>query len=289
MMSEIHISAPAKINIGLRVLPRRNDGFHGIESIFQSVSLADELYVARSSGSGVCAVECDGFILPEKNTLTAAYNAFGAAVGIRPFSVTVRLKKQIPSGGGLGGGSSDAAFFVRALEKLHDIVLSEQQLDSIAAAVGSDVFFFFRCDSAGKNAAVVSGRGEIVRRISCRTDLHIVLAFPDVHSSTKEAYELVDTWTESGTVLEYPALDELERMYSASICDWRFKNTFTPPLTARYRKIDFALECVRQSGALYSDMSGSGSTVFGVYASFEKASDAAEFMNSKGLRNTVVC
>lgn len=289
MMSEIHISAPAKINIGLRVLPRRSDGFHGIESIFQSVSLADELYVTRCGGSGTCSVECGGLVLPEKNTLTAAYDAFGSAAGIRPHSVKVRLEKQIPSGGGLGGGSSDAAFFVRALEKLHDIVLSEKQLDSIAAAVGSDVFFFFRCDSAGENAAVVSGRGENVRSIPCRKDLHIVLAFPDVHSSTKEAYELVDSWAESGAVLEYPALDELERMYSASVCEWRFRNSFTAPLTARFRKIGSALECVRRSGALYSDMSGSGSTVFGVYSSCREASDAAEFMNGEGLRNTVVC
>lgn len=289
MMSEIHISAPAKINIGLKVLPRRSDGFHGIESIFQSVRLTDELYVTRCGGFESCSVSCDGLVLPEKNTVTAAYNAFGAVAGIRPLSVKVRLEKHIPSGGGLGGGSSDAAFFVRALEKLHDVKLSEKQLDSIAAVVGSDVFFFFRCDAADENAAVVSGRGENVREIPCRKDLHIVLAFPDVHSSTKEAYELVDAWAENGTVLEYPALDELERMYSTPVGNWRFRNTFTLPLEAQFPKIGSALECVRRSGALYSDMSGSGSTVFGVYASYEEASAAAEFMNCEGLRNTVVC
>ena len=289
MLSEIHIVAPAKINLGLNVLPHRKDGFHSIESIFQAVSLKDELFVALEEGFGKCDVSCDGLVLPEENTVTAAYKAFGAAAGIQPLSVRVKLVKKIPSGGGLGGGSSDAAFFVRALEKLHGVTLTEEQLDFIAARVGSDVFFFFHCDDDGTGAAVVSGRGEFVRKIPCRPDLHIVLAFPEVHSSTKEAYSLVDAWFESGEVIEHPVLSELECMYNAPVSDWRFKNTFTIPLTAQYQKIGAALECVRRSGALYSEMSGSGSTVFGVYASRAEAENAAGFMDCEGLKNTVVC
>ena len=94
MLSEIHIAAPAKINLGLNVLPHRKDGFHSIESIFQAVSLKDELFVALDDGFGKCSVSCDGLVLPEENTVTAAYKAFGAAAGIQPLSVRVKLVKK---------------------------------------------------------------------------------------------------------------------------------------------------------------------------------------------------
>ena len=143
MLSEVCISSLAKINIGLKVLPKRDDGFHNIESIFQTVDIADELKVSLSDGNARCKVSCDSLRLPTENTITMAYNAFCTVTGMELPSVNVELTKRIPSGGGLGGGSSNAAALVRALQIITDITLSSEQLDKIAARVGSDVYFFF--------------------------------------------------------------------------------------------------------------------------------------------------
>ncbi len=287
MFSEFRVFAPAKINIGLRVLPKREDGFHNLESIFQTVDLADELIVRPGKTGEKCVVHCSSMILPEKNTLTMAYDAFHEVSGCECISVDVTLEKHIPAGGGLGGGSSDAAALIKALEEIHHVRLSEQQLDKIAGAVGSDVFFFTHCDQNNSCCAVVTGRGEYVRAIRKRPDLFIVMVFPEVHSSTKEAYALVDELYEGKVDFDYPELEKLEEMYYSSIPDWRFKNTFTEALSLKYAKICSALKLLREKKALFADMSGSGSTIFGVYASREEAEYAAKLLKDEGL-NCVV-
>ena len=189
MLTEIEEYAPAKVNIGLKVLPRTlNQAYHQIESIFQTVNLKDRLFIKVIDGYNNCSVTCKDIDLPEENTITLAYKAFKDVSGLEKIaSIQVNLEKHIPSGGGLGGGSSDAAALVKALEEIHSVKLNSEQYDKIAEKVGSDVFFFFHCDKNGKGCAIVSGRGEIVNDIKLRTDLHFVLVFPKVHSSTKEA------------------------------------------------------------------------------------------------------
>ena len=286
MLDEIVVFAPAKINLGLKVLPKRQDRFHDLESIFQTVSLADKLTVSKSSGFG-CAVFCDKMELPENNTITMAYKAFYDVLGYSGAAVNVALEKHIPAGGGLGGGSSDAASLIWALEKLNNVRLTEKQLDTIASVVGSDVFFFTHCDSAGSCCAVVSGRGEFVRVIEKRQDLYFVLVFPEVHSSTKEAYSLVDRLLANSEKIEYPSFGDLEKMYFSPVSEWKFKNTFTAALKLKYPEIDVALQKLRETNSLYSEMSGSGSTVFGIYASWEEAKKAAKILNDEGLKCVV--
>lgn len=142
MRTEICVTAPAKINIGLHVLPGCVNGFHRIESIFQTVTLFDTLVVRASERKG-CVVDCEGMELPNDNTISLSYTAFRSVTGIDNFGVRVELKKRIPSGGGLGGGSSDAAACIRAFETLNGITLSVRQLEAIASRIGSDVFFFY--------------------------------------------------------------------------------------------------------------------------------------------------
>lgn len=286
MLNEIVVFAPAKINLGLKVLPKRQDGFHNLESIFQTVSLADKLTVSKSSGFG-CNVVCDKMALPENNTISMAYKAFCDFTGCSGVAVDVILEKHIPAGGGLGGGSSDAASLLWALEKLTDVKLSENQLDSIASAVGSDVFFFTHCGSEGECCAVVSGRGEVVRVIRKRQDLHFVLVFPEVHSSTKEAYSLVDRLLANNVKKQYPLFGDLEKMYFSPVSEWKFRNTFTEALKSAYPEIEAALQKVGKTNPLYSEMSGSGSTVFGIYASREEAKKAAKILNDEGLKCVV--
>ncbi len=275
MEREISGWAYAKVNFGLRVLPGRADGFHGIESIFQTVDLYDELTLTTTAEKG-CYVHCSDMELPEYNTLTKAYNAFCKVVSCEVPGVKIELKKGIPSGGGLGGGSSDAAALTRMLETLCDVRLSDSELDNIAAETGSDVFFFMHCDEKGRGCALVSGRGEVVEKIHGREDLFLILIFPKVSSSTKEAYALVDEALARGKVLVSPEFDELELVYRSPPENWTFINTFTPVISAKYIDIGRAIEALRALDCRYAEMSGSGSTVFGVFSSRQEAESAVK-------------
>ena len=275
MEHEISACAYAKINFGLRVLPGRSDGFHGIESIFQTVDLYDQLTLTTTAEKD-CIVHCSDMALPENNTLTKAYKAFCKVVNCEVPGVRVELKKGIPSGGGLGGGSSDAATLTRMLEKLCGVRLSDSELDNIAAETGSDVFFFMHCDEKGRGCALVSGRGEFVKKIHGREDLFLVLLFPKVSSSTKEAYALVDEALARGEDLVSPEFDELELVYRRPPENWTFINTFTPVISARYKDIGCAIEALRALNCEYAEMSGSGSTVFGIFSSRQEAESAVK-------------
>ena len=275
MNREFSARAYAKVNFGLRVLQGRDDGFHGIESIFQTVDLYDELIVTTSAEKG-CQVFCSSMQLPAKNTLTAAYEAFCEIADRDVTGIQINLKKGIPSGGGLGGGSSDAAALIRSLEKLYGTKLSYQQKDYIAAKTGSDVFFFMHCDDEGKGCALVSGRGEKVQQINPREELFLVLIFPKVSSSTKEAYSLVDEAFAKGNTLISPEFNELELIYRKPTKNWTFINTFTPVISEKYEEIRRAIEALRVMDCDYAEMSGSGSTVYGVFTSRQQAETAVK-------------
>lgn len=264
--------AYAKVNFNLRVLPKRADGFHNIESIFQTINLFDVLEVSVAKEHG-CFVECSSMELPLNNTLSSAYEAFCQVAGVDVPGVKVLLKKGIPAGGGLGGGSSDAAALVRVLERLCNIKLSAKQLDLIAGKTGSDVFFFMNCNLDGTGCALVSGRGEVVQKIAPRSDLILLLVFPKINSSTKEAYALVDKELECKSNRNYPVLEELEGIYRKSPSEWIFMNTFTPSLCGRYSDLLRALETLQKCGAEFCDMTGSGSTFYGVFTNQQKANE----------------
>ena len=285
MLCDVRVLAPAKINIGLRILPARTDGYHGIESIFQTVPLYDKLALQRTGVKGrQCYVVCDGMILPEKNTLTSAYEVFCEVTGISE-SVKVRLDKSIPSGAGLGGGSSDAASLINALDAVYGTHLTMSQKRYIAGKVGSDVFFFVECsDVTTPFAALVQGRGEMVSPILPRQDLFFVLICPDVHSSTKEAYSLVDQWYSPDWKWDSIPAKGLETAYKAPVDTWGFVNSFTPPLVQRYPLIRQGLQDLHATGASYTQMSGSGSAVFGVYSSKEAADCAFLKLREKWKR-----
>lgn len=284
MSFNVRVKAPAKINIGLRVLPPRKDGYHGIESVFQRIPFYDILNISQSSVKGrKCIVDCDGVKLPENNTITMAYNAFCELTGFSD-SVYVHLEKHIPLGAGLGGGSSDAAALVNALEQVLKINLSKDDRRTIAGTVGSDVFFFLDKDAMNQGCAVVSGRGEEVIAFPCRKDVFFVLICPDVHSSTKEAYQLVDAWY--GSEWKWSGLEQVALVDEYNLCvrSWRFINSFAEPLKARYPEIGTALQDLRQAGAAFVQMSGSGSAVYGVFDLSAQAENAFLMLCKKWKR-----
>lgn len=272
MLNEITVCAAAKINFGLKVLPKRDDGFHSIESVFQIVSLYDEIAITKRNDKK-CVVFSGDFQLPPDNTITLAYDAFFRVTNADMFGVDVVLKKQIPSGGGLGGGSSDAAAFIKALAKMCGLGLTLEQKKQIASLIGSDVFFFLLADTG---CAVVSGRGEFVKQIEPRYDFYLLLVFPGVHSNTKDAYRLIDN---SGSKMDCPAFAELESIYRMSFDKWNFVNSFTPVISRKYEAVARALCDVKNiRTCCYAEMTGSGSTVYGVFASEEDAIDACNIV-----------
>jgi 4-diphosphocytidyl-2-C-methyl-D-erythritol kinase len=284
-MHSLRVTAPAKINIGLRVLPGTKNGYHDIESLFQTVSLFDTLDIQCESGKtgtepGRCVVECGTMTLPASNTLTKTYDSFCGLTGVRS-NVFVGLEKYIPAGAGLGGGSSDAAAFIKALDTLFKTRLPPESLRQIAGDVGSDVFFFLACDKMGRGCAVVTGRGEQVRQIRVRQDLCFVLICPPVCSSTVEAYHLLDEYFSLGKPPVYPKLSELEPSYYGSAQDWKFINSFTEPVTRKYPQIAEAIADLKLTGAWYAQMSGSGSAVFGVFESSTVACYATNILAKK--------
>ena len=279
MSFDVCVKAPAKVNIGLKVLKKRADGFHNIESIFQTLDFSDELHVRRIPQKE-CIVRCTQMQLPLENTLTKTYSAFCSETNI-DFGIEVLLDKFLPAGGGLGGGSSDGASLLKGLSDLAEIQLTDSLADAVAEKVGSDVFFFLHSGffQKGRGCALVSGRGEVVKAIEPRTDLSFLLIFPGIHSSTKEAYSLVDQAYESGLYeskykVSYPDFSELKRLYYGFTGAWKFTNSFTPVLIDKYPLIGAALKDILECGADWADMSGSGATVFGVFKSDAAAKEA---------------
>ena len=279
MSFDVCVKAPAKVNIGLKVLKKRADGYHNIESVFQTLDFSDELQIRRIPQKE-CIIHCAQMQLPLENTLTKTYSAFRAQTNVG-FGVEVVLGKFLPAGGGLGGGSSDGASLLKGLADLAEIQLTDSLADAVAEKVGSDVFFFLHSGffQKGRGCALVSGRGEVVEAIEPRTDLSFVLIFPGIHSSTKEAYSLVDHAYESGLydsvyTVSYPDFSELKRLYYGLAGAWKFTNSFTPVLIDKYPVIGEALRDILKCGADWADMSGSGATVFGVFESAAAANEA---------------
>ena len=258
----VSLCAYAKINIHLKVLAKRKDGFHNLESIFQRISIADYLSLEKSSDSRSCTVESPLMPLPVDNTLTEAWKAF-CNVSDVDTGVRVRLIKNLPAGSGLGAGSSDAAALLKAANELFAMPLSDYELTTLALQVGSDVPFFLK-----SSAGIVTGRGEVFEPIRARTDCFGILIWPGVQSSTKEAYELLDNQKEAlSHECEAWGYEKLAAQYMAPFKTWRFANDFQPVLEQRYPIIGRVRKELCEQGAAFAQMSGSGSAVFGLFSS----------------------
>lgn len=307
MLETVTTFALAKINLGLKVKKARSDGFHNIASIFSTVNLRDELTVSLTDENNhqisdeCCKVDCkseiqENFVLPNENTLTKAYKAFCVLTDNKK-GVYVKLKKRIPVGSGLGGGSSDASSFIQSLNLLFGTQLDETAQMKIAEKVGSDCFFFTKSlfDSKSKNGfyvAFVEGRGEKVSRIEMRNDYSILLLIPEVSVSTKIAYDLVDKYYSlNKSLISKEKIDKknftdkelFENIYKMPIKDWKklgLSNDFTNPIIENYPKIKNALNAMSLVGADFVDMSGSGSTIYGIFENQKKAITAKKMLES---------
>jgi len=248
-MSAMQVLAPAKINLSLKILGRRSDGFHEIETLIAPISLYDKIDIDRQSRW--IDFSCDDPTVPsgDENLIVRAAKAFFERTKISG-GVTIKLQKQIPHGAGLGGGSSDAATTLRALNELFETKLSREELVTLGSTIGSDVSFFLF-----ESAAICKGRGEIVSPTKLKKKLSILLCKPAFLVSSAWAYSY---WQDSKEIpgISYQSqnfdgqtlLNDLERPVFE-------KFVFLAQLKA------WLLKQVEVHAAL---MSGSGSTVFAV-------------------------
>lgn len=243
---------PCKINLGLHVTRKRTDGYHELETCFYPVPWTDIVEVIKSNAF---AFSASGTPIPGdagQNLCIKAYEVLKKEYDLPP--VSIHLHKIIPTGAGLGGGSSDAAYVLRSLNSIFRLNLSQDVLMRFASMLGSDCAFFVQDEPM-----FGTGRGEILSKISVSLkDRYIVLVKPDIHVSTADAYAGIQ-----------PVVPEksLSEIISGPLHTWRdsLKNDFEPSVFSRHPGLKEIKEELYASGALYASMSGSGSTVFGLF------------------------
>lgn len=249
-----------KINLGLNIVSRRTDGYHDLETVFYPVTgLHDALEVTIANNSEKeksyslqqygNALDCDA----DKNLVVKAYLLLKEAFPSIP-SIDISLLKHIPSGAGLGGGSADAAFMLKLLNDLFELQLSTEQLERYAAQLGADCAFFIQ-----NQPTFATGIGDVFSPIDLSLkDYQIVIVKPNIFISTKEAFANIHPQRPPVSIVD---------VLQAPISEWRHNlvNDFEPSIFPQHPQIEAIKQKLYDNGAEYASMSGSGSSVFGIF------------------------
>lgn len=265
-MTTLYEPAFAKLNLTLDVLGKREDGYHDLKSVMQTISIRDDIEIDVDTGKPWC-FKCDkeGIPTDESNLAWKAAKVYCDATGKDPNGIEIRITKRIPSQAGMGGGSADAAAVLRALNKYFDNPLSILALAELGASVGSDVPF---CVVGG--TAMVEGRGERVRKLPDMPDCVFVVCKPEFASSTPELYRKLDE-------TEIPKHPDNQAMESALLAGDLGKvaenlyNVFDPVVTADHLELNYIKSIFNSYGSVGQQMTGSGSAVFCIVPDFEFA------------------
>lgn len=248
----------AKINLGLQIIEKRNDGFHNLETLFYPINdLVDILEIVESSSLKMrqYGFAYDGNLMD--NLCIKAYNAIKSRFDIPP--VEIHLVKQIPVGAGLGGGSADASFVLEGLNQMFKLGITDDELIIIASSLGSDCPFFIL-----NKPVFAEGRGDILTQFSTvslldlQQNYRIELVHPEIHVSTREAY--------SGIIPCKPEIS-LREVLDMEIQDWTkyLVNDFEASIFPKYSALE-EIKCdFYKRGAVYASMTGSGSSLFGLF------------------------
>ena len=275
MTDVITIDARAKLNLFLRILSRDGDGYHSLETLFCRIALADTLTATRT-GSGITIEVTGADVGPEKDNLAVrAAELVMAALRTR-FGVHLKLEKKIPVGGGLAGGSADAAAALEAVNALAGNAIPRAELLQFAAKLGSDVAFCF----SGASLALGWGRGERMMVLPPLPTAPLLLLVPPVAVRTAEAYKWVAEARQNQGRRGPVALD-LDVLSSWGNIGRLAGNDFESPVFARLPAVRAAFEAVVGTKPLVCRMSGSGSAIFGVYRNHRDRDDAAMMLGRK--------
>lgn len=263
--------ANCKINLGLNVTQKRPDGFHNIETVYYPVNWADAVEIVVGGNSSfnlsISGLKVDGKL--EENIVFKAYKLLCQHNKLP--NLQVYLHKVLPMGAGLGGGSSNAAFFLKLANKQLKLNLSATQLTEMASQLGSDCAFFI------KNSPVFAkGRGDEFE--SVKLDLsqyHILVVYPGINSNTKEAYE--------GIIPNKPIIS-VKEIINKPVESWKdvLINDFEKPIFKKHPEIGKLKNTLYQNGAIYASMSGSGSAVFGIFRNKPEISFPNNYLSKCG-------
>jgi len=249
----------AKINLGLHVLDRREDGFHNIESVIVPVSLCDSLEVVPDYkvASGHCSMEVYGLKVQGGGSENLCYRAYSQLAEQYSLpAVNIRLLKNIPTGAGLGGGSADAAFTIKMLNDLFGLKMTTELMEGHCAELGSDCSFFI-----GNATALTSGRGEMVDAFNSDmlVGYQVVVVHPGLHIDTGEAY--------SNITPDASKRGLLMNILANPMGQWKdtLVNDFEAVVFTQYPQLQSIKEKLYDNGAAYASLSGSGSSLYGLF------------------------
>ena len=265
-MTTLYEGAFAKLNLTLDVLGKREDGYHDLQSVMQTISVRDDIEIDVGTGKPwklLCSVE--GIPTDERNLAWKAAKVYCDTMKKDPNGLEIRIEKRIPSGAGMGGGSADAAAVLRALNRHYGNPLSIFALAELGAQVGSDVPFCVLCGTA-----MVEGRGERLRKLPDIPDCIFVVVKPEFSVSTPELYQKID----SVAIAHRPDNKAMESALLAGDLEKvaaNVYNVFDPVVTADHVELNYIKSLFQQYGAVGYQMTGSGSAVFGIVSEFEIA------------------
>ena len=282
-MTTLYEGAFAKLNLTLDVLGKREDGYHDLQSVMQTVSIRDDVEIDVGTGKPwklLCSVE--GIPTDETNLAWKAAKVYCDTMKKDPDGIEIRITKRIPSGAGMGGGSADAAAVLRALNRHYGEPLSIFALAELGAQVGSDVPFCVLCGTA-----MVEGRGERLRRLPDMPDCIFVVVKPEFSVSTPELYKKIDEVAiakrPDNKAMESALLAGDLLKVSQNLC-----NVFDPVVTADHLELNFIKSLFYQYGAAGFQMTGSGSAVFAIVSEFEVAAVICNMLK-ENYPNIFIC
>ncbi|MBP5393573.1 MAG: 4-(cytidine 5'-diphospho)-2-C-methyl-D-erythritol kinase [Bacteroidaceae bacterium] len=256
-MNQHHfIKTGCKINLGLNVIERRSDGYHNLQTIFYPVPFYDELTIRESEGEDVLMLGGNPLEGDVQDNLVLRAVRLLRQEGFSVPALSIDLRKVIPSGAGLGGGSSDAACMVKTLAKLYNLPLSEEQMKLLVGKLGADCPFFIN-----PRPLYAEGIGDVFTPISFNLNgWYLMLVKPEVYVSTREAY--------AGVHPHKPAYSLLETI-KLPVGQWvgRMVNDFEESIFSNHPLLAEIKQELYLQGAAYASMSGSGSTIFGLFRS----------------------
>ena len=256
--------APAKINLWLRVFQSDATGYHPLDTLFCAIDLCDRIDITKTGNGIQLTVHGADLGTVGQNLAYRAAREYCLAVGLSP-SLQMTLHKKIPAGAGLGGGSSDAAAVLRALQMMHDNRLPESDLLALAARLGSDVPFFL----CGSHFARATGRGEVLHALPQLPQRNVLVLMPPFAINTREAYQwLDDDGRLTAANVHETRADNWDDLAKAAV------NDFEKVLFARFPQLRQLRDALHASGAAIALVSGSGSALFGVYADAGRAEQA---------------
>lgn len=265
-MITLYEGAFAKLNLTLDVLGKREDGYHDLQSVMQTISLRDDVEIDLDTGAE-WTLSCTNENIPcdERNLAWKAAKVFFEATGKDPNGLAIRITKRIPMEAGLGGGSADAAAVLRALNRHYAYPFSILALAELGAQIGSDVPFCVLCGTA-----MVEGRGEILRKLPDMPDCVFVVCKPDFSASTPELYKKLDNCViakrPDNQAMESALLSGDLGRVAENLC-----NVFDPLVTEEHLELNYIKSIFNSYGSVGQQMTGSGSAVFAILPNFEYA------------------